>query len=80
MLKYGEKKKILGFYRNILYSDWFLVKIKVIDWVEGNFFSLTVFGGNFFCTLVAGVYTQAWQWIGMSNLHLPTHLRPGLVF
>ena len=48
MLKYGEKEKILGFYRNILYSDWFLVKIKVIDWVEGNFFSLTVFGGNFF--------------------------------
>ena len=48
MLKYGEKKKILGFYRKIPYSDWFLVKIKVIDWVEGNFFSLTVFGGSFF--------------------------------
>ena len=25
---------------------WFLVKIKVRDWAERNFFSLTVFGGN----------------------------------
>ena len=30
----------------MLNFEWFLVKIKVSDWVEKNFFSLTIFGGN----------------------------------
>ena len=48
---------------------WFSVKIKVSDWVERNFFSLIVFGGNL---LVGDVHSsvtmdrhvQVWQWIG----------------
>ena len=46
MLKEGETKKIFGFYWTMLEPIWFLFKIKVRDWVERNFFSLTVFGWN----------------------------------
>ena len=45
-----------------------------------NFFLLTVFGGNLFCTLLAGdVHTSVKtdRMPNLPNLHLPTHLRPG---
>ena len=45
ILKEDEKKKYSGFLQDHAVT-WFSVKIKVSDWVERNFFSLTVFGGN----------------------------------
>ena len=33
-------------FANFSNVHWFSVKIKVSNWVERNFFSLTVFGGN----------------------------------
>ena len=57
------------------FSDmhYFSVKIKVSDWVERNFFSLTIFGGNFLAwdvhlSMTISSYVQAWQWIGSISL------------
>ena len=47
---------------------WFSVKIKVSGWIERNFFSLAVFGGNLLADDVQSSVTmvrhvQSWQWI-----------------
>ena len=67
MLKKDEKKRIQDFNWAMLSSDWFLVKIKFSDWVEGNFFSLKFFGGN----SLAGDEQAS---VTMDRQHLPTHL------
>ena len=38
---------------------WFSVNIKVNDWVEKNFFSLTVFGGNLFSSVTMDRHVKA---------------------
>ena len=48
---------------------WFSVKIKVSDWVERNFFSLRVFGGNLLAhdvdsSMTMDRHVQEWKWIG----------------
>ena len=50
-----------------------MVKTKVSDWVERNFVSLTVFGGNLLLSdvhssVTMGRHVQAWQWIGSISL------------
>ena len=52
---------------------WFSAKIKVSDWVDRNFFPLTVFGGN----LLAGdVYSSVeLNRRFQDRQHLPTHLK-----
>ena len=64
------EEKYIGFLQD---HDWFLVKRKVTDWVERNFFSLTVFGGNLLAGDVHSRVTMdrhapSWQWIVSTSL------------
>ena len=52
---------------------WFSVKVKVSDWVERDFFSLPVFGGNLLRGDIQPSMTKDRQ-------HLSTLLRPTAVF
>ena len=62
----GREEKNFDVYRTTLQSDWFLIKTKVSDWVEQNFFSLTVFGGNLLAgnvhsNVTMDKHVQVWQ-------------------
>ena len=66
---YSGKKKDLGFLQDHIVIWLVLVKTKISDWVERNFCSLAVFGGNLLAGDVhSSVATdrdvQSWQWTG----------------
>ena len=57
-----------------------MVKTKVSDWVERNFFSLAVFHGidlvgDVHASVTMDRHVQGWQWIGNIAIH---HLKPTL--
>ena len=72
--RWGEKD--LGFLQDHAVIWLVLGQKKVIEWVEKNFFSLTVFGGNLLSGDVHSSVTMDGHFL--DRQHLPTHLRSTL--